>query len=107
MLVLSKTEMQLFVKDLKGQIFTLDMEPTDTVTDLKEKVAAKDGTPVEHQRMIFAGRQLEDERTLAAYKITEQSTVHLVLRLRGGMMHEASGRDGTGAVTIEEIDLLV
>lgn len=100
--------MQLFVKNLKGQTFTVDAEPTETIIEVKEKIAAKDSTPVEHQRMIWMGRQLENERTLADYKITEQSTLHLVLRLRGGMMHEASGRDGTGApMTTEEIDLLV
>ena len=90
--------MQLFVKSLKGQTFTLDAEPTDTICDIKEKVADKDGTPVEHQRLIWMGRPLENERTLADYKIGEQSTLHLVMRLRGGMMHEASGRDGTGAL---------
>ena len=98
--------MQLFVKNLKGQTFTLDAEPTDLIEDVKAKIQDKDGSAPAHQRLICAGRQLEDGHSLADYKIGAQATLHLVLRLRGGMMHGSSGRDGT-ATTEAEIDLLV
>lgn len=76
--------MQIFIKTLTGKNMVTQVEPSDTIASLKAKIQDREGIPVDQQRLIFGGKQLDDTKTIQDYNIQSDNSVHLVLRLRGG-----------------------
>lgn len=79
-------QIQIFVKSINGKSRTLTINPTDTIATIKRQLQEKEGINPEEQRLIFGGKNLEDNRTLQDYNIGAESTIHLVLRVRGGVL---------------------
>jgi hypothetical protein len=81
---------KVYIKTLTGRNIELFISSQTIIDDIHNLISDNDGVPVEHQRLIFAGKQLEGKRLAGEYNITKESTISLVLRLRGGMHHESS-----------------
>lgn len=76
---------QIFIKTLQGKTMTLDVADTDTIASVKQKIFEKENIPQDQQRLVFNGKQLEDNMTINDYNIQADANIHLVLRLRGGV----------------------
>lgn len=75
--------MQIFVKNLMGKSIAIDIEPTETIRQIKDKIEQQEAIPQGEQRLIFAGKGLQDNHSASDYNIRANSTVHMLLRLRG------------------------
>jgi len=86
---------KIICKTLSNKSIYLPASPLFTIAKLKVMLQHFEGVPPDQARLIFAGKQLEDDKTISYYNILDDSTIHIVLRLRGGMYSEISGRDGS------------
>lgn len=94
--------MQLFVKTLTGKTVSIEVEEGESIEDVKAKIAEKEGIPAEQQRIIFGGQQLQDGKTIDDYNIGDDATLHLVLRLRGGVTGLIKSAVGRGVFRVDE-----
>jgi large subunit ribosomal protein L40e len=92
----------VYVKTLTGGTISLSVNASDSIDQIKAQIQVREGIPPDAQILVFGGRQLENGRAIADYRVQKESTLHLVLRLRGAMFHPSNGRDGFDAVMSTE-----
>lgn len=100
---------QIFVKSINGKSRTVNVLQTDTIAQVKQIIQEKEGIAPEEQRLIYAGKNLEDTKTVADYNLQSESTLHLVLRVRGGMPLHSSDEEVCVACGIDlpDVDVVV
>ena len=89
------------IRSLTGKETSVNVHHKMIVSELKNMIEKIDQTPFDQQRLVYNGKQLEDDRTLDYYGIKPDTVVHIILRIRGGMFHETSGRKDYGLVQFE------
>mmetsp|Transcript_6838 Transcript_6838/g.14829 ORF Transcript_6838/g.14829 Transcript_6838/m.14829 type:complete len:427 (+) Transcript_6838:47-1327(+) len=104
LLVLGRSAMEISVRTLTGKIIPLEVDPYDSIDNVKLKIQDKEGIPTDQQRLIYAGVQFEDHRTLSSYNVHSGSVIHLMLKLRGGMFHPSSCRTGFLNLPVESME---
>ena len=103
--VVQASAMQIFVKTLTGKTITLDVESTNTILEVKGKIETKESIPVLNQKLIFAGKQLEDAKTLADYNIQKESTLHLIVKPDIEVTWDAATKTGTFEMPAYDVEI--
>ena len=97
--------MPIFVKDWEGNTMTLDVNPNCTIHKVKEKIQDKQGIPPNKQRLLYAGKQLEDKHTLLEHNITMENTLQLCGYISGGMYRCIQNSPEYDKVPVDRVDL--
>lgn len=105
--LLKKEKINIFIKTLNGKTLPFSISINEKIINLKCMILDKEGIVIDHQRLVFCGSQLEDNKRLDDYDVKNNSNIHLILRLRGGMFNEVSGRNGQYEVIKSTLDYIL